>query len=153
MAPQSGVMLQNRGQGFVLDKDHPNCIKGGKRPLHTIIPAMTTKNSKVDLSFGVMGGEYQAMGHAHFLTRVLDFGMDIQQAIDEPRLFPKPGLQGVQAEGTFPDETIAALKALGHQITPPPKPIGGAQAIRIDWKNNALIGASEPRKDGLALGY
>jgi len=153
MAPKSGVMLQNRGQGFVLEKGHPNCIEGGKRPMHTIIPAMTTKNGKVDLSFGVMGGEYQAMGHAHFLTRVLDFGLDIQQAIDEPRLFPKPGLNGVQAESAFPGETMATLKALGHHISPPSKPIGGAQAIRIDWQNNALIGASEPRKDGLALGY
>jgi len=153
MAPKSGIMLQNRGQGFVLEKDHPNCIKGGKRPLHTIIPAMTTKDGKVDLCFGVMGGAYQAMGHAHFLTRVLDFGMDIQQAIDAPRLFPKPGLHGVEAEGTFLPQTINALKDLGHVIGPPPKPIGGAQAIRIDWKNNALTGASEPRKDGLALGY
>ncbi len=153
MAPRSGVMLQNRGQGFVLDPNHPNCIAPGKRPLHTIIPAMVAKDDKVVMSYGVMGGQYQAYGHMQFLTRMFDYGMDIQEAQDAPRHFPDPFSGEVQVEGTVPAHIVDALRAKGHNVVKPAKPIGGSQAIWIDWEEGVLTGGSDPRKDGCAVGY
>jgi gamma-glutamyltranspeptidase/glutathione hydrolase len=153
VAPRSGVVLQNRGQGFVVEPGHPNCIAPGKRPLHTIIPGMLERDGRVVMPFGVMGGQYQAMGHAHFLTNVIDFGMDVQEAIDLPRLFAPPPGGPVHVESGIPEESVDALRALGHATTAPPKPIGGAQAILIDWRSGVLTGGSDPRKDGCALGY
>lgn len=152
MAPKWGVMLQNRGEGFVVEPGHPNCIGPGKRPMHTIIPGMLAKKGRAVMPFGVMGGAYQAMGHVHFLTNVLDFGLDLQESLDLPRLFA--ALEGhVDVEAGIPAEAVRGLAALGHKVTPAPKPIGGGQAIWIDWARGVLTGASEPRKDGLALGY
>jgi len=153
MAPRSGVLLHNRGQSFELRSGHPNAIAPHKRPLHTIIPGMTTKNGRVDMTFGVMGGHYQAMGHAHFLSKVLHYGMDMQSAIDLPRVFPKPGTDAVEVEGTLPVATRVELTRRGFNLVPPAWAIGGAQAISIDWDNGSLIGASDHRKDGCALGY
>ncbi len=153
VAPKSGVLLQNRGEAFVVDSGHPNCIGPGKRPMHTIIPAMLTKGDRAQMSFGVMGGNYQAHGHAHFLSRVIDYGFDVQEAIDLPRLFPDPEHDGLDMESGFSEDIVEGLKKLGHRPIPPGKPLGGAQAIWIDWDNGALIGGSEPRKDGCALGY
>lgn len=153
MAAKSGVLLHNRGQGFALRKGHPNCIGPGKRPLHTIIPGMASRNGKVELVFGVMGGHYQAMGHAHFLSKVIDFGYDIQAASDLPRLFPIPGTDTVEVENTLPADVKAELEQQGYKLMPLDHPaIGGAQAIQIDWKNGVLLGASDHRKDGCALG-
>ena len=151
--PKTGVLLHNRGQGFALDPDHPNAIGPRKRPLHTIIPGMLAGAGKVEMPFGVMGGHYQAMGHAHFLSKVLDYGLDIQAAMDLPRLFPKPGTDQVEAESTLPLDTRRELERRGFRLVPPSWAIGGAQAIRIDWEKNVLIGASDHRKDGVALGY
>ncbi len=153
LAPKSGVMLTNRGQGFVLEPGHPNCIAPNKRPMHTIIPGMLVKDGKAQMPFGVMGGHYQAHGHMQLLTRHIDFGFDLQEAMDAPRLFPEPGTGAVDVETGFSDEVVAGLKAKGHTITRPAKPIGGSQAIRINWDNGTLTGASEPRKDGSAIGY
>ncbi|MGV2125636.1 gamma-glutamyltransferase [Agrobacterium vitis] len=154
VAPQSGVVLHNRGQSFSLKRDHPNMIAPGKRPLHTIIPGMVTRAGRTEISFGVMGGYYQAMGHAHLISRVIDYGMDLQDAIDLPRLIPVGGkVPRVEAEHTVPAETIALLRRRGFEIVPAEDPIGGAQIIRIDWENGTLTGASESRKDGIALGY
>ena len=153
MTPQSGIVLQCRGQGFVVDPGHPNCIAPGKRPLHTIIPGMATKDGKTVMSFGVMGGEYQAFGHMQFLTRLLDYGMDIQQAQDLPRFFPDPFSDVVEVEEPISDAMREALRARGHNIQPAKKPIGGSQAIYIDWETGMLIAGSDPRKDGCAIGY
>ncbi len=154
VAPKSGVMLHNRGQSFSLKRGHPNMIAPEKRPLHTIIPGMVTRNGRSEMSFGVMGGYYQAMGHAHLMSKVLDYGMDMQDAIDLPRLVPASGLvPKIEVEQTVPASTIAELQARGFEIVPTEDPTGGAQVIRIDWENGTLSGASESRKDGIALGY
>ncbi len=152
-APVSGVTLHNRGQGFVLEEGHPNCIEPGKRPLHTIIPGMVLKNGRAVMSYGVMGGQYQSFGHMQFLTRHFDFGLDLQEAMDLPRFMVEPTSGRVDMENAIGPELRAALERRGHQIALPPSPIGGSQAIAIDWHNNVLTGASDPRKDGCALGY
>ncbi|MFD1744852.1 gamma-glutamyltransferase [Rhizobium helianthi] len=154
VAPQCGVVLHNRGQSFSLKRGHPNVIAPSKRPLHTIIPGMVTRNGQTEMSFGVMGGYYQAMGHAHLISKVVDYGMDMQEAIDLPRLIPVGGkAPRVEAEHTVPAETVAELTRRGFEIVPAEDPIGGAQVIRIDRENGTLSGASESRKDGMALGY
>ncbi|MSP51928.1 MAG: gamma-glutamyltransferase [Alphaproteobacteria bacterium] len=150
-APKSGVLLQNRGAGFVLDPKHPNCIAPGKRPFHTIIPGMVRKKDRVSMTYGVMGGHYQPVGHTHVLTNVFDFGMDLQQALDCPRAFHFGGQYAL--ESGVPEKTAAGLAALGHNVVKALWPHGGGQAIRIDWQNETLEGGSEPRKDGCALGY
>lgn len=153
VAPNSGVVLHNRGQSFSLEPGHPNVVAPGKRPLHTIIPGMVTSNGRTDMSFGVMGGYYQAMGHAHLISKILEYDLDMQDAIDMPRLVPLDGkIPRVEAEHTLPADTVAELARRGFELIPSNDPIGGAQIIRIDWENGTLIGASESRKDGMALG-
>lgn len=152
-APRSGVLLHNRGQGFNLEPGHPNCIAPGKRPLHTIIPAIAAHKDKTVMSFGVMGGQYQALGHMQFLTRHLDFGFDLQEAMDLPRFMADPDSADVDMESGISDELVAELEIRGHRINRPIMPIGGSQAISIDWDQNVLTGASDPRKDGCAIGY
>jgi gamma-glutamyltranspeptidase/glutathione hydrolase len=152
MSPNTGVMLQNRGQSFSLDPDHANCIAPGKRPMHTIIPGMTLKDGEVVMPFGVMGGHYQAMGHAYLLGNLFDFGLDLQEALDLPRVFATP--EGpVEAETGIPAAAVAGLEDRGHRVVPSNRPLGGGQAIWIDRAEGVLTGASEPRKDGCALGY
>jgi gamma-glutamyltranspeptidase/glutathione hydrolase len=145
-----GINFQNRGAGFTLAPGHPNEAGGGKRPLHTIIPAILKRGGRVVMPFGVMGGRYQPTGHVRFLTSLVDFGMDSQAAIDAPRSFPDAG--ELQLETGYTDAVAAELRALGHRVTRRASPLGGAQAITID-ERGVLIGASDPRKDGCALGY
>jgi gamma-glutamyltranspeptidase/glutathione hydrolase len=152
VSPKTGVALQNRGDSFNTTEGHPNCIAPGKRPMHTLIPGMAVKNGRAVMPFGVMGGHFQAMGHSWFLTNLLDFGLDLQEAIDLPRLFPVPD-GAVEVESGIPAEALDGLRARGHQIERAKRPIGGAQAIWIDHAQGVLTGASEPRKDGCALGY
>ncbi len=151
--PKTGVVLQNRGESFSVDPDHPNCIAPGKRPMHTIIPGMVTQGTRAIMPFGVMGGHYQAAGHARFLTNIHDFGLDVQQAMDLARIFPQPGKEEVDAESGVPAEVLSKLEDMGHRFTAPSKPLGGSQAIQIDWEQGSLAGGSDPRKDGCALGY
>lgn len=151
VAPQCGVVLHNRGTGFRTIPGHPNAIAPRKRPLHTIIPGMLVKDGRAVMPFGVMGGHYQAVGHATFLHRVLDRGMDPQQAAEAPRIFPYRGV--LQVERTLPEALVTDLARRGHQIEQQAVPLGGCQAIWIDRERGVLIGGSEPRKDGLALGY
>jgi len=149
--PNSGIMLHNRGACFVVEPGHPNTIEPGKRPMHTIIPAMAMRDGRCHMSFGVMGGHYQAVGHAHVIGNMIDHGMDVQAAIDAPRAFFDGDVTLV--ERGVPAATVAGLKARGHDVAVRPLPLGGGQAIQIDWDRGVLIGGSDPRKDGLALGY
>ncbi len=146
-----GILFQNRGAGFSLAQGHPNEAGGGKRPMHTIIPGMIRERGKVILPFGVMGGAYQPIGHARFLSNLVDYGMDIQSAIDAPRAFWQDGT--LQLERGYAPAVAARLEDMGHQIAIPESPIGGAQAIRIDHGRGILMGASDHRKDGCAMGY
>ena len=146
-----GINFQNRGMGFTLEKGHPNEAGGGKRPLHTIIPGMLRKDGETIAPFGVMGGGYQPNGHARFLSNIQDFGMDPQEAIDAPRSFADADT--LKLERGYSEEVIQKLADLGHNVTIPDEPIGGAQTVWIDEENGCLIGASDHRKDGLALGY
>ena len=152
-SPKYGILLHNRGSGFNLTKGHPNEAGPGKRPMHTILPAMRARDGIIDMTFGVMGGQYQATGHAHFLSNLTDFGMDPQEAIDAPRAFADPMTGLLQVEDSLDPATCAALEAMGHRLDRDSGPIGGAQAIQIDHARGVLIGASDPRKDGLAIGY
>lgn len=153
VAPESGVLLHSRGKSFRVEPGHANTIEGGKRPLHTIIPAMALKNGVPFLSFGVMGGQYQACGHAHLLTNIIDYGMDVQAAIDFPRMFFDMSTHALQAEKLLPPSTLDGLRKLGHEVVSADGPIGGSQAIMIDKAHHLLIAGSDPRKDGHAAGY
>ncbi len=150
VAGDTGIMLQNRGAGFVLERGHFNCIAPRKRPLHTIIPAMAYRGDDL-LSFGVMGGAYQAMGHAYVLSNWVDFGLDLQEAIDAPRFLPGGG--ALALERPIPQAVLKALQRRGHAVGRTELALGGAQAIRIDAQNGVLQAGSDPRKDGCALGY
>jgi len=144
-----GINFQNRGAGFTLTPGHPNEAAGGKRPMHTIIPGMLRRNGRTIMPFGVMGGAYQPCGHARFVSNLVDYDMDLQAAIDAPRCFS--GAEGMEVERGYSDQVRAELAAMGHPVTIPDTPLGGAQAIEI--AGDILIGASDPRKDGCALGY
>jgi gamma-glutamyltranspeptidase/glutathione hydrolase len=151
LAERSGVMLHNRGMGFRVERGHPNCIAPGKRPMHTIIPGMLMRDGAAVMPFGVMGGHFQPMGQTLFLTNMLEYGLDIQEALDRPRLFPFGGR--VEAERGIPRLSLEELTRLGHGVDIVERPHGGGQAIWIDRARGCLIGGSDPRKDGLALGY
>lgn len=145
-----GILFHNRGAGFTLEEGHPNELKGGKRPMHTIIPGMIRRGGKPVMPFGVMGGAYQCTGHARFISNLVDFGMDPQSAIDAPRAFNDSG--DMRVERGYSDQVRQTLADKGHSVSVPETPIGGAQAILVH-DNGVLEGASDPRKDGCALGY
>ncbi|WP_209426917.1 gamma-glutamyltransferase family protein [Pararhodobacter sp. SW119] len=150
-----GVPFQNRGAGFTLTEGHPNEAGPGKRPMHTIIPAMLREGGRITLPFGVMGGAYQATGHARLISNLVDDGMELQAALDAPRSFAAPGADGgdvLSLEAGHAPGVAEALAAKGHRVQPAADPIGGAQAIRIE-ASGVLVGASDPRKDGCAAGY
>jgi gamma-glutamyltranspeptidase / glutathione hydrolase len=148
---KTGIVFTNRGSCFTLEAGHPNEIGPSKRPMHTIIPALAMRNNRVDYSFGVMGAHYQPMGHVQIVLNLIDYGMDVQQAIDAPRAFFVG--EDTAVERGMPPATIEGLKKRGHHVTTPETPWGGAQIINIDWDRGVLIAGSEPRKDGCALGY
>ncbi len=148
---KTGILLQNRAGGFRIQPGHPNCIAPRKRPLHTIIPALVTKNGRALMPYGVMGGQYQPVGQTHVLTNMLDYGCDVQEAIDMPRGLHYEGVY--QLEDGVPAAVVEGLKKIGHKTTSVVTPLGGGQAIWIDWDKGTLTGGSDPRKDGCALGY
>lgn len=148
---KTGIMLQNRGQGFVVEPGHRNCVAPRKRPLHTLIPALAMRDGELAMSFGVMGGAYQPAGHAHVLANMLDYGMDPQEALDAQRVFFDGGK--VLVEATASDDLRTGLTAKGHDVAERVIPWGGGQIIEIDRERGVLIGGSDGRKDGCALGY
>lgn len=158
-----GFVLQNRGELFSLEEGHRNVYEPHKRPFHTIIPGFVTKDGKPFLSFGVMGGDMQPQGHVQVLCNIIDFGMNIQEAGDAPRIQhtgssdPTGGLMEdggqVSLETGFSWETIRELIRMGHKVVYDYGPYGGYQAIMRDTLNNMWYGASESRKDGQAAGY
>ena len=148
---KSGVLLHNRGHSFRVCPGHPNAIAPRKRPVHTIIPAMMLKEGRAVMPFGVTGGDYQAAGQAHFVSQILDRGLDLQEAAEVPRFFAYGGV--LQLEKTIPDGVAKELARRGHKVQRRAEPLGGCQAVWIDHSGGFLMGASEPRKDGIALGY
>ncbi len=151
VGPKSGVVLQNRGAGFLIEPGHPNCIAPSKRPRHTIIPGLVMKDGRPILTFGVMGGQFQPVGQVNVLTNMLDYGMDVQQALDQARGFHFGGVYSL--ERGISEEAAQGLAALGHNIERAELPLGSGQAIWIDWDAGTLAGGSDSRKDGVALGY
>ena len=161
-----GFVMQNRGELFALDDTHLNRLEPHKRPFHTIIPAMVTKDGKPWLSFGVMGGDMQAQGHVQILVDLIDFGMNVQEAGDEARVrhegsaSPTGGAGDAEGgkvvvERYVKPEVIEALEKKGHRVTKAMHGagFGGYQGILIDREFGILRGATEPRKDGMAIGY
>jgi gamma-glutamyltranspeptidase/glutathione hydrolase len=149
--PGTGIALQNRGSLFVLDPRHPNCLGPGKRSLHTLIPAMVLREGRPFLSFGVMGGDLQPQGHVQVLLNLLEFGMTVQEAGEAARI--RHSGDGIAVESGIGDEARAGLKARGHRVFEARGVFGGFQGIRIDRDAGVLMGGSDPRKDGLAIGY
>jgi gamma-glutamyltranspeptidase / glutathione hydrolase len=145
-----GINFQNRGAGFTLTPGHPNEAGPGKRPMHTIIPAMLAEGGRIVMPFGVMGGAYQPCGHARLVTNMRDYGMDVQAAIDAPRSFADAG--GMMVERGYAPDVRAALAAKGHDVQTPQVALGGAQAI-VMHDTGVLEAGSDPRKDGCAIGY
>jgi gamma-glutamyltranspeptidase/glutathione hydrolase len=158
VAGDTGIVLHNRGSGFSLEPGHPNRYEPGKRPFHTLIPAMVFKDSRLLMSYGVMGGDMQAQGHAQVLVNLIDRGLNLQEAIDAPRVRYISG-RGVMMEAALTAPVIETLIERGHQRVLPTDGwterglMGGGQAIMIDPATGVLLGASDSRKDGLALGY
>jgi gamma-glutamyltranspeptidase/glutathione hydrolase len=158
-----GFVIQNRGSLFALDPRHLNRLEPRKRPFHTIIPGFITKDGKSWLCFGLMGGDMQAQGHVQVICNLIDFGMDVQEAGDAPRFRhfgsseptgqPAQGGGSVALESGIPPDVRRQLKAKGHRLAAAPGTFGGYQAIRIDLERGVLIGGSDPRKDGAAMGY
>jgi gamma-glutamyltranspeptidase/glutathione hydrolase len=158
-----GFGIQNRGCLFALDPKHPNTLEPHKRPFHTIIPALVTKDGAPWFVFGVMGGDMQPQGHVEVLCNLIDFGLDVQAAGEAPRLehvgSPTPtGRPGsadggtVRAEPGVPDAVVAELKRRGHTVERVRVNSGGYQGILLG-PNGVLHGGTEARKDGCAAGY
>jgi gamma-glutamyltranspeptidase / glutathione hydrolase len=162
--PGLGFILQDRGELFSLIPGQANTYAPGKRPFHTIIPAFITKDGEPWLSFGVMGGDMQPQGHVQIVLNLIDFGMNLQEAGDAPRIYHTVGSEltgetdessGLFLESGFPPETVRALAQRGHKTGTTSGPYGGYQAIRRDVTpaGRVWVGASESRKDGQAAGY
>lgn len=159
VARGTGVFLQNRGANFVLDPDHPNALRGGKRPYHTIIPGMALRDGQLWAAFGVMGGFMQPQGHMQVITAMLDDELNPQEALDRPRwcLTAGTGSSTLALEEGIPVAVMARLAELGHTVQPVSGQgravFGSGQIIRRDAETGALFGGSDPRKDGLVAAY
>jgi gamma-glutamyltranspeptidase/glutathione hydrolase len=157
VVPGTGICLQDRGACFSLEPGHPNVLAGGKRPYHTIIPAIALKDGRLWLSFGVMGGFMQPQGHLQTLVNLVDYRLDPQAALDAPRFrVDELGSRRVAVETGVPLKTRQALAALGHDVRPEPTfspGFGGGQVISVDAETGVLSGGSDPRRDGCAVGF
>jgi gamma-glutamyltranspeptidase/glutathione hydrolase len=161
MPPGLGFMLQDRGELFSLDKSHRNALQGGKRPFHTIIPAFVTLDGEPFMSFGVMGGATQPQAHAQIIINMVDFGLNLQEAGDAPRIVHSGSSQPtdevmtnggkLSLESGFSKSIENELTAKGHKLEYQRGVFGGYQAIML--KDGVYYGASESRKDGQAAGY
>ncbi len=151
VAGDTGITLSNRGSGFTLTPGHPNQVGPRKRPLHTLVPAMIMKDGRPWVSFGVMGGDNQAQGHAQLVINLVDFGMHIQAAGEAARM-RHMGTELALESGIGP-EVRAALEARGHKLRDGRGQMGGFQGLMIDPMTGVLLGGSDPRKDGLAIGW
>jgi gamma-glutamyltranspeptidase/glutathione hydrolase len=155
--PRFGVSLQNRGHGFSLDPKHPNLVAPGKKPFHTIIPAFLTKDGAPVMSFGVMGGHMQPQGHVQTLVRMLDHRQQPQAACDAPRWRVNAGLE-LNVERHMPTATVEGLRALGHELVGLDDSYMDFGAGQFIWRlgdpmTDGYVAASDPRRDGAAVGY
>ena len=151
VVPGTGIALHNRGAGFTLEQGHPNRLAPGKRPFHTLVPAFLMKDGKPLMPFGVMGGDNQAQAHVQVVVNMVDFGMNVQDAGDAARV--RHGGDGIAAESGIVEAVRAALVKRGHKVRDGRGAMGGYQAVFIDPKTGVLMGGSDPRKDGLAIGW
>jgi gamma-glutamyltranspeptidase/glutathione hydrolase len=151
--PGTGIAMQNRGYGFTLEKGHPNQVDGGKRPYHTIIPAFVMRDGKPVMSFGVMGGHFQAQGHVQMMTRIFDYRQNPQAACDAPRWMVTADGE-LAVEDGFKPSVLDELKARGHeiQVENSGRQLGGAQLIYC-LDNDCYLAASDKRKDGQPVGF
>lgn len=155
VVPGTGIALHNRGLSFSLDPEHPNVLEPNKRPFHTLIPGMATKDGELWLSYGVMGAMQQAQGHLQVLVNMIDFGLSPQAALDAPRFSVRLG-QGIAIENLVSDNVVRDLESRGHtMMVEPPHSVlfGGGQIIERDPETGMLKGGSEPRNDGVAVGW
>lgn len=155
VVPNTGISMQNRGFGFAVKKGHPNCVGGGKRPYHTIIPGFVTHKNRPLMSFGVMGGHMQPQGHVQMMVRIFDYGQNPQTACDAPRWMVNQDLS-VSLEYGFSSDVVEELKDRGHKVLPRSHDslsgdFGGAQLIFC--LDDGYCAASDPRKDGQAVGF
>ena len=160
IAGDTGIIMQNRGSFFALDPAHPNSLEPGKRTFHTLIPAMLHRRARPYLVYGSMGGEGQPQTHAAMVSRIVDFGYDVQQAIEAPRWLMGrtwgTKVQDLALEGRISDLVVNELKRRGQPVKPVEDwndNMGHAQAIRIDPETGLLEGGADPRGDGAAIGY
>jgi gamma-glutamyltranspeptidase/glutathione hydrolase len=151
VAPGTGVILHNRGLGFTLQPGHPNRLAPGRRPLHTLVPAFLMKDGKPFMAFGVMGADNQAQAHAQIVANVVDFGMNVQEAGEAPRVRHLD--EGLAVESGIPAAVLESLRQRGHVLLDGRGLVGGYQAVMIDQATGVLMGGSDPRKDGLAIGW
>jgi gamma-glutamyltranspeptidase/glutathione hydrolase len=151
VAGDTGIVLHNRGNLFSMTQGHPNYLAPGKRPFHTLVPAMVLKDKRPWLSFGVMGGDMQPQGHVQVLLNLIDFGMNVQEAGEAPRF--RHSAAGLALESAITPEARYGLDARGHRVISQVGAFGGFQGIMIDPRTGVLMGGSDPRKDGLAIGW
>ena len=151
VAGETGIVLHNRGNLFSLTPGHPNLLAPGKRPFHTLVPAMVLKDNQPWLSFGVMWGDMQPQGHVQVLINLIDFGMNVQEAGEAPRF--RHSAAGLALESAISPEARFGLNQRGHSLITQIGIFGGFQGILFDRQRGVLMGGSDPRKDGLAIGY
>ena len=161
MLPGYGIQLQNRGAYFSLEANHPNLIAPHKRTLHTLIPSMAMQNDRPAIVFGSMGGDGQPQFHQQVYANLINYGLNIQAAIDMPRWIHGRGMpddlnEGLHLESRFPDATARDLTALGHivrKVASLDSMMGYAQGIVINQANDLLMGGCDPRADSAASGW
>jgi gamma-glutamyltranspeptidase/glutathione hydrolase len=151
VVPGTGVVLHNRGSGFTLQQGHPNRLAPGRRPLHTLVPAFIMRDGKPFMPFGVMGGDNQAQAHVQVIVNVVDFGMNVQDAGDAARV--RHAGNALAVERGIAESVRAGLRTRGHALAEGRGAMGGYQAVMIDPDTGVLMGGSDVRKDGLAIGW